>query len=354
MNHARQHIAVLLLGLSLALAGCRPQQVDAPSAASSLSGPTMGTWYHIKIVALPAGVTQRDLQRAVDERLHQINQQMSTYLPDSELSQFNRHTDDDWFEVSSELALVVAAAQDIAADTQGAFDVTVGPLVNLWNFGPDPQPERIPTDEQIAAAKDRVDYRQVEVRLTPPALRKTRPDIYVDLSAIAKGFAVDAVAQMLDDRGIDQYMVEIGGEVRTRGRKADGTAWRIGIERPISSGRIIQQIVELGDDALATSGDYRNFFDWQGRKYSHEIDPRTGRPVDHTLASVSVVTEDCMTADALATALIVLGPDQALHYAEEHEIDVLLILRQGEEFEEIATPGFAARMIDQQQSGDEE
>ncbi len=314
----------------------------------------MGTWYHIKIDTLPAGVAQRHLQREVDQRLHEVNQQMSTYLPESELSRFNRHTGDGWFEVSSDLALVVAKAQEIAADTDGAFDVTVGPLVNLWNFGPDPRDEQIPTDEEIAAARDRVDYRRVQVRQTPPALRKTRPDAYVDLSAIAKGFAVDSVARMLDERGMIAYMVEIGGEVRTRGRKSDGTAWRIGIERPISSGRMLQRVVELGDDALATSGDYRNYFEWQGRRYSHEIDPRTGRPVEHMLASVSVVAENCMTADALATALIVLGPERAFRFAEKHQIDVLLILRNGDDFEELSTPGFATRMPEQASPGEKE
>jgi thiamine biosynthesis lipoprotein len=327
---------------ALLSAGCQRDAVTFPVPAA-LSGPTMGTWYHIKLAAYPDGLTEDDLQRDADERLHEINRQMSTYLADSELSRFNRYAGEDWFEVSPELATVVTEAQRVAADSGGAFDVTVGPLVNLWNFGPDPQPERIPSDEEIAVARQRVDHRQVEARLDPPALRKFRPDIYVDLSAIAKGFAVDAIAELLDERGVGDYMVEIGGEVRTKGAKLDGQPWRIGIERPVSTGRLLQRVVELGDDALATSGDYRNFFDWQGQKFSHEIDPRTGRPVNHSLASVSVIAEDCMTADALATALIVLGPDQALQYAENHDVEVLLILRRGEEFEEIATPGFVSR-----------
>jgi thiamine biosynthesis lipoprotein len=341
-------LILLVAGQIISGIGCRAQPAAIPAAEASFSGPTMGTWYHVKAAALPADVSQRDLQRAVDERLHRINQQMSTYLPDSELSQFNRHTGNDWFDVSPETALVVAAAQEVAQATGGAFDVTVGPLVNLWNFGPDPTASRIPDEAQISQAKDRVDYRRVQVRLEPPALKKSRPDIYVDLSAIAKGFAVDAVVELLQERGVRQYMVEVGGEVRTGGRKADGTPWRIGIERPVTSGRMIQQVVELVDVALATSGDYRNYFDWQGRRYSHEIDPRTGRPVDHRLASVSVVTDDCMTADALATALIVLGPERALEYAKEHQLDVLLILREGDDFEEVRTPGFAARIRDQQ------
>jgi thiamine biosynthesis lipoprotein len=251
--------------------------------------------------------------------------------------------DCEWFDVSSDVALVVATAQQIAEETGGAFDVTVGPLVNLWNFGPDPQPQRLPADEEIEAARSRVDYRAIEVRRSPPALRKSRPDVYVDLSAIAKGFAVDAIAEMLDKQLVGAYMIEIGGEVRTKGKKPDGRRWRIGIERPVATGRLIQRVVELGDDALATSGDYRNYFDWNGQIFSHEIDPRTGRPVEHSLASVSVIADDCMTADALATALIVVGPEKALEYAERHDVDVLLILRRGDAFEEIATRGFESR-----------
>ncbi len=328
---------------ALVLTGCQRPAV-APPAPSALSGPTMGTWYHIKLAAYPGGLTADDLQREVDGRLHEINRQMSTYLEDSELSRFNRYSGEDWFNVSPEMVLVVSTAQQVAEDTDGAFDVTVGPLVNLWNFGPDPQPERMPSDEEVAQARARVDYQTIDVRQTPPALRKSRPDVYVDLSAIAKGFAVDAIAELLDDHGVSAYMVEIGGEVQTKGKKPDGEPWRIGIERPISTGRLLQRVVELGDDALATSGDYRNYFDWQGQKFSHEIDPRTGRPVDHSLASVSVIAENCMTADALATALIVLGPEEALRYAESHDVDVLLILRREDSFEEITTPGFALRI----------
>jgi thiamine biosynthesis lipoprotein len=351
-RHIVAATACYLAACAITQTGCRPRPAAEPSAPVSFSGPTMGTWYHVKVAELPADVSQRDLQQAVEERLHRVNQLMSTYLPESELSRFNRYAGDDWFDVSPETATVVVAAQEVAEATEGAFDVTVGPLVNLWNFGPDPNPDRFPDDQQIAQAMERVDYRRVQVRLDPPALRKAQPDVYIDLSAIAKGFAVDTVAELLHERGVHRFMVEIGGEVQTAGRKADGAPWRIGIERPVTSGRMIQQVVELVDDALATSGDYRNYFDWNGRRYSHEIDPRSGRPVDHTLASVSVITDSCMNADALATALIVLGPEQALQYAEQHDLDVLLIVRDGDQFRERRTPGFAARIQAQQPGGE--
>jgi thiamine biosynthesis lipoprotein len=284
------------------------------------------------------------LQQQVDLRLAAINLEMSTYLPDSEISRFNRYTDDDWFAVSAETAMVVAAGLEVSRDTQGAFDVTVGPLVNLWGFGPEGRVGEMPTDEAIAECQARVGHARLEVRQMPPALRKRRADVYVDLSAIAKGFAVDEVAKLLDRHAVRSYLVEIGGEVRTRGRKPDGGGWRIGIERPVAGVRQLDCVVELDDCALATSGDYRNFFERDGRRYSHEIDPRTGRPVDHDLISVSVLADDCLTADAWATALLVLGPDAALTTARQLGLEVLCMVRSGDGWTEQATPGFAARI----------
>jgi thiamine biosynthesis lipoprotein len=269
---------------------------------------------------------------------------MSTYLPESELSRFNRHEGLDWYAVSPELVRVVAAGREVSKRSQGAFDVTVGPLVNLWGFGPTGRPNVVPTDEAIAECRDRVGYDRLEVREELPALRKRRADLYVDLSAIAKGFAVDEIARLLEQCGVRGYMVEIGGEVSTGGRKPDGSSWRIGIERPVATAREIQCVVELDDRSLATSGDYRNFFELQGRRYSHEIDPRTGRPVKQGLVSVSVLADDCMTADAWATALMVLGPETALPTARQHGLDVLCMIRTPDGVLEQTTPGFAARV----------
>ncbi|MBC8867973.1 MAG: FAD:protein FMN transferase, partial [Planctomycetes bacterium] len=276
-------------------------------------------------------------------RLKYINDRMSTYLPESEISRFNQTQNDDWFEVSPETAAVLGEALEISEKTAGAFDVTVGPLVNLWSFGPEGRHEEIPTDDEIEKAKADVGFRHVEVRSSPPALRKTFPDAYVDLSAIAKGYAVDEVARVMDGLGITRYMVEIGGEVRTRGRKQDGTFWRIGIEKPVSTARVLQHIVELEDRALATSGDYRNFLEKDGQRYSHTIDPRTGRPVEHNLASASVISDNCTFADAMATALTVMGPDEAFRYATNNDIDVLLIIRVPDGFEVKTTKGFGGK-----------
>ncbi|TVS20562.1 MAG: FAD:protein FMN transferase [Planctomycetaceae bacterium] len=307
----------------------------------SLTGMTMGTIYSVKLAKLPAGIEVDTLHRKVEQRLQQINALMSTYQEDSELSRFNRYQHDDWFEVSSETAGVVNVALEISQLTDGAFDVTVGPLVNLWNFGPDPKLGQMPTAEQVEQQRARVGYQQLDVRLSPPALRKKNPEIYVDLSAIAKGYGVDAIAELLADRGITDFMIEIGGDVRTGGTRHDGQRWRIGIEKPIDHVRSVQQIVGLSGQSLATSGDYRNVFEHEGRRYSHAIDPSTGYPVHHELASVSVIHDHCMMADAWATALLVAGPDAALQLAQDHSLDVLLILRTEQGFEERMTDGFS-------------
>jgi thiamine biosynthesis lipoprotein len=303
---------------------------------------TMGTVYQVKFHGVSAGSDLVRLQHETEQHLAQINRQMSTYDPASEISRFNQHQEDTWFPVSAETALVVATALDISRKTDGAFDPTIGPLVNLWNFGPDRGSVQVPDDQDIEEAKQRVGYQYIESRLSPPALRKLRGSVCLDLSAIAKGFGVDVLAEMLSDRGAAGYMVEIGGEVRTKGVKPDGTVWRIGIEKPIRDGRAVHEVVALQDGSLATSGDYRNFFEMDGRRFSHEIDPRTGYPVDHDLASVSVITEQCMLADVWATALIVAGPAQAMRLAERNNLHVLLIERVDGGFQNQMSPEFAS------------
>jgi thiamine biosynthesis lipoprotein len=333
---------LVLLSLLSTQASCGPNH-HFERQDDLISGPTMGTAYHIRVAALPANLSAETLQTRVDQLLDTINQQMSTYLDNSEISRFNRSQSDEWFSVSPDTALVVGVALEVSGQTEGAFDVTVGPLVNLWGFGPDKHIDRVPDQDVITAARARVGYDQLEVRRDPPALRKHVAGLYVDLSAIAKGFAVDRVAELLQQAGISDYMVEIGGEIITSGQNASGKPWRIGIERPVDGSRSLQRILELRDEALATSGDYRNFFIKNGQRFSHAIDPRTGWPVDHALASTSVIAEDCMRADAWATALMVLGPEAAFTFAQEHGLEVMLIIRHDGNFVEKVTPGFARR-----------
>jgi thiamine biosynthesis lipoprotein len=245
-------------------------------------------------------------------------------------------------DVSPELVDVVRRALEVAADSDGAFDPTISPLVGLWNFGADAEDGDLPTDEDIDNARRHVDYRLIETRSEPPALRKTDPLVRLDLSAIAKGHGVDRVAALLNEAGFSAWMVEIGGEVRTQGTKPDGSPWRIGIEQPVAGRRILDSALDLGDSALATSGDYRNFFESNGVRYQHTINPATGRPVTHSLASVTVLADDCMTADAWATTLMVLGPEAGADWAEDRGIRAYFILHARDGFSTAQTTGFPA------------
>lgn len=308
--------------------------------AIALSGPTMGSTWMVRLPRLPANLPGEKVQSAIQMVLDDIEQHMSTYRPDSNLSRFNQSRSIDWFDVPENVARVVDAARQVSEQTGGAFDVTVGPLVNLWGFGPDHPVGpfgTIPSDAMIEAARKHVGYRLLQVRLSPPALRKSDPLVYVDLSGIAKGFAAEQVATQLERMGIFEYLIAIGGEMRGHGT---GRRWHVGIETPTPGVRRVLYQVELGSFSLSTSGDYRNFFDKDGRRYCHEIDPSTGRPVLDPPASVSVADQSGAYADAMATALMVLGPDKGYAFAEQHSLAALFILRRSDHFESRATPAF--------------
>ncbi|MBN2887213.1 MAG: FAD:protein FMN transferase [Chromatiaceae bacterium] len=335
--HLPLALACALLVLAV-VSGCSSPR----DAILELKGRTMGTSYSIKLAEPPSELDSVALQGRIDARLEQINARMSTYRPDSELSRFNASRSLDWFPVSRELAQLVAQAKAVHDLSGGAFDVTVGPAVDLWGFGPKPAPTEPPDATTIAAVRERIGSDKLEARLDPPALRKTRADLAVDLSAIAKGYGVDAVARLLDEAGIAHYLVEIGGELRARGHKPDANPWRIAIERPNPLAREVYRVVELRDAAMATSGDYRNFIQWGDRHYSHAIDPQTAQPVTHSLASVSVIAADCATADALATALLVLGPERGLALAEREGLAAFFVTRHGETHVDAESPAFTA------------
>ena len=305
----------------------------------------MGTTFSVTVVGEPLVVdaTER-LGAAIDELLASLDAKMSTYDSTSEVSRFNAFPSSDWFQVSPETATVFRRAREVSEVTSGAFDVTVGPLVDAWGFGPaGPQPTP-PSDADIARLLMLVGFTQIEIDETIPAIRKTHIGVESDLSAVAKGYAVDRVADLLDTGGHDAYLIEIGGEIRTRGRRSGGQPWRVGIEQPVDGPSSLQRVIELGDASLATSGDYRNYIERDGVRLSHTIDPRTGRPVTHALASVSVIDALCVRADALATALEVLGPDEAYALASEHGWAALLIIRDDAgTYQELSTPAFLAR-----------
>lgn len=285
----------------------------------------MGTTYSVKVIHTPDQLDSDQLNREINQILEQINQKMSTYDQDSELSRFNQSESTEWVTVSEELLLVIEEALRVSRLTNGAFDITVGPLVNLWGFGPDRQTDDLPLNEDIARALARVGYGHIYIRNTPPAIRKDRADVYLDLSALAKGYAVDRVAKYLESFKIANYLVEVGGELRLKGHNAQGKPWSIGIEKPSPGQRTVQRIIQITDAGMATSGDYRNFFEKDGQRYSHTISPYTGRPVTHTLASVTVINDSAMQADAMATALLVLGPETGYELATQEKLAALFV-----------------------------
>lgn len=310
------------------------------------SGSTMGTTYTVKAVQVPESIDSAALQTQVEDILAEVNGQMSTYDANSELSRFNQSETTDWVTVSPELAQVVQQALRISRLSRGAFDVTVGPLVNLWGFGPEMSADELPAKAALEAALARVGYQRLHARLTPPALKKDGADIYVDLSAIAKGYGVDRLAEYLEAQGIDHYLVEIGGELRGKGLNPAGVPWRVAIEKPDPGQRAVQRVIEISDQAIATSGDYRNFFEKDGQRYSHAIDPETGQPVRHELASVTVVNPSALEADAWATALLVLGPQQGAQLAEEQNLAAFLLVLNDMDINEKSTSRFTHYLVD--------
>lgn len=334
-----------LLLFLLVFAGCDSPATTAAKKYESLSGETMGTTYSIKYVppVLPSNLTSEVVGAEIQNTLERVNRQMSNWLPDSEISRFNSSESVDWFEVSPETARVLATARQISEQTEGAFDVTVAPLIELWGFGSSGRMKDPPADELLQALADQIGWEKLEVRADFPALKKSHPELSANLSAIAKGYGVDAVAETLERLGVESYLVEIGGEIRVKGTKRDGSAWIVGVESPLESSREVKHALPLTDASLATSGDYRNFIEREGKKYSHTIDPRTLKPIEHSLASVSVIAETCMEADALATGLMVMGPETGYNYAEERGIPVLMMIHAEDGFTEKATSAWKTR-----------
>jgi FAD:protein FMN transferase len=326
-----------MVGLLAMLAACHRE----PTAAiQMLSGSTMGTTYSVKIAPHASMLPLKDIAKRVDEELKLVNDQMSTYIETSELSRFNASTSTEWFPVSADTAQVVALAKQIHEWTEGAFDVTVGPLVDMWGFGPQRRPQTLPSDAEIAEALTVVGSEKLDVQLDPPALKKSVAGLRVDLSAIAKGHGVDRVAAVLDDSGVENYFVEIGGEVRTRGVRQDGRPWQVGIEKPLEDSRELHTVVGVSGASLATSGDYRNFYRIEGKRYSHFIDPRTGKPAMSDMASASVLADSCALADGIATGLMAAGFERGLELAQANAWGVMLIAHRNERFEVASTPSF--------------
>lgn len=317
--------AAMLMAV-LVLIGCTSEN---SLQVQLFSGRALGTSYNVRFVGNES--QKSGLQKGSDRILNQINKSMSTYLPHSELNQLNEFNGSDWVSISEDFSNVIQISQNISHLSGGAFDITVGPLVDLWGFGPKGRREMIPEAAELSRIQTEIGYQALTLSEDNKSIRKLRPR-QLDLSAVAKGYAVDKIADYLTSKGIESYLVEVGGEMRLKGTKPNGDKWNIAIETPDSSARGVYKVIPITDVAIATSGDYRNYFEQDGVRYSHTLDPDTGYPITHSLASVTVFTEKCADADAWATAISVLGVQPALALAEQDNLAILLIEKSGEDF----------------------
>ena len=347
MSRARGRTLLEALAAALVAAGvpasAGARAVAAPRAAVVFSGPTMGTRYTVRVVMVPGDEAENERVRAaIDRELSLVNRLFSGWDPGSEISRLNAHATAEPFPVSAETLAALEVGRRASELTGGAFDVTVAPLVEAWGFGPAPRPPAVPSAAALAALHGRVDYRLLRLDANARAVSKARPDVACDLSALAGGWAADRVAAALVALGHPDVLVDIGGEVSARGRRPDGSRWRVAVETP-QPGKV-GAVVELENAAVATSGDYRNFWtDAQGRRRSHILDPRTAEPIAHALASATVVDRDGAWADALATGLLVLGPDAGRALAARERLAARLVLRQPDgTYAEWSTPAFDA------------
>jgi len=332
---------ILVVLLTISITACFPSNNSAKKE-NLLQGRTMGTTYNVKVVATPEQVETLKLQEKIDVVLKQVNQEMSTYIPDSEISRFNKSTSTSPIEISTGFSRVLKESIRLGELSQGKLDITVGPLVNLWGFGPEQRPETVPSDDVLTSTRAQIGLSYLH--LNGNLLSKDIPNLYVDLSTTAKGYGVDVIAELIEANGITNYLVEIGGEMRLKGFKHTGELWAIAIEKPIldPSGdqRAVHQVIIPKDNAVATSGDYRNYFEANGQRFSHIIDPDTGKPINHNLVSVTVIAPSSMTADGLSTTLMVMGTEQGMAFAIENDIAALFISKTEHGFTEQFTIKF--------------
>jgi thiamine biosynthesis lipoprotein len=305
-----------------------------------LTGNALGTMFKVVLVEPPDALDTAGLENGIVASLGRVDELASTWRDDSELSMFNANQSVDWIVVSATFCDVLQQAIDVSRETNGAFDITVGPLVNLWGFGPDGQVQLPPSDDAINAAMQNVGVDKIETECSNRLIRKASPSLYIDLSGWAKGYAVDEIARLLDANGLENYLVEVGGEVRVSGHNSENRKWAIAIEAPSTSERVPHAVLRVTNMSIATSGDYRNYFAYDGENYSHTIDSRTGRPVTHDLAAVTVVNPSTAYADAMATALLVLGPEAGPNLARKLGIAGYFLVRNQTGIREITTPVF--------------
>ena len=323
---------VIAVALATALTGCfNSEKIE------SFGGPTMGSTYSVKYVRSAEVAPAAELKAATEAILAEIDQQMSTYRADSLIEQFNQAPAGTCQAMPEGVLTLIAAGEQLHADSQGAFDLTLEPLLDLWGFGPKGQGEAVPSEAQLAEVRQRMG--QQHLRVEGEQLCKDA-DVQVDFNSIAAGYAVDRIVARLGELGVRSYLVEATGELKAAGLKPDGSHWRIGLEAPRDDEQVAQRILQLDGYGISTSGDYRNYFEEQGRRYSHTLDPLTGKPVTHRLASVTVADPSTLRADGLSTLLMVLGPEAGLEYAQRNGIAAFFVTREDDGFVTRSTPTF--------------
>ncbi len=343
VGYHRSGKLVLSTALLLMLVACGG---ELPHNERRLGGETMGTSWSIKLYS-PISDEQFSLisTESID-MLADLNQKLSTYKQDSEITRFNLSSELGWQPVSDEFATLVEKALLISELSQGAFDITVSPLVDLWGFSKDEKETMaFPSADEIARVKATTGYRYLQVRKQPPALKKVLPELHIDLSAIAKGYAADRLATMLEAHGVINYLAEVGGELKASGISKALRPWLVGVEKPVPGWREIMRAVEVRGNGVGTSGDYRNFIEINGTRYSHTIDPRSGMPTVYKGASVTVITESALAADAWATAFFILPKDEALRLSEQHQLGIYYVEQSEDGFVQTMNSRFADYLV---------
>lgn len=337
-----------LLAAALLFTGCdavsSPQTVASP--VTVLEGKTMGTSWRVSLIGLEKPRAD-ELQQKIQTQLDADDQLLSTWKKDSALMRFNASASVTPWPVSEAMADIVTLAMRIGNKTDGAMDITVGPLVNLWGFGPDKQPTQTPTQAQIDAAKARTGLQHLTVtqQAGQQYLQKDLPDLFIDLSTVGEGYAADHLARLMEQEGIGRYLVSVGGALASRGTNGDDKPWRVAIQKPTDQENAVQAIVDINGHGISTSGSYRNYFELQGKRISHVIDPQTGRPIEHNLVSVTVIAPTALEADGWDTGLMVLGPKQAKEVVRREGLAVYMVTKEGDKFVPWMSPQFEAFLI---------
>lgn len=341
-------LRMALVSVVLLLAGCDNASTPvAPKAAATvLEGKTMGTFWRVSVVGIDNARADQ-LRQKVQQQLDADDQLLSTWKNDSALMRFNHSSSLTPWPVNEAMADIVTESLRIGYKTQGAMDITVGPLVNLWGFGPDKQPVKTPTQAQIDAAKARTGLAFLSVinRSGRQYLQKSIPDLFVDLSTVGEGYAADHLARLMTEEGISRYLVSVGGALVSRGMNADGQPWRVAIQKPTDRENAVQAIVDINGHGISTSGSYRNYYELDGHRISHVIDPQTGRPITHKLVSVTVIAPTALEADGWDTGLMVLGPQKAQQVVREQGLAVYMIMKEGDGFTTWMSPQFEAFLV---------